>query len=262
MTTRSISILGCGWLGKPLGKELAKAGCNVMGSTTRSENISTIEEAGIKPFVLSLHAGTSLGEASPFFRTDVLIISLPQRERSGQGALYLDQIREVTHIAKQTQVKHILLISTTSVYPNTNGVVVEEDANPNNFVVKAERVIQDSGIPNTVLRFAGLIGPGRHPGRFFAGRQNVSGGNVPVNLIHLDDCIQIIRRIIDNNVWNQVFSACADEHPTRKDFYLHAANDLGLQPPTFSDIQEDFKIVSNEKLKAFLQYQFRGLACA
>jgi UDP-glucose 6-dehydrogenase len=37
-----ISIVGCGWLGLPLGEKLAKSGHQVFGSTTSVEKIATI----------------------------------------------------------------------------------------------------------------------------------------------------------------------------------------------------------------------------
>ena len=51
-----VSILGCGWLGFPLAKQLVALGCQVSGSTTSAEKISILAEADIKPFLLSLPA--------------------------------------------------------------------------------------------------------------------------------------------------------------------------------------------------------------
>jgi len=151
----------------------------------------------------------------------------------------------------------ILLISTTSVYPNVNRVVTEQDADVHNPITQAERIVQDSGIPATILRFGGLFGPGRHPGRFLAGKDAISGGNLPVNLIHMDDCIEIIKNIVDHNVWGHVFNACSDDHPARKEFYTKAAIALGLRPPIFSDDDHGgYKIVSSERLKTVLNYKF------
>jgi nucleoside-diphosphate-sugar epimerase len=257
MSNQVVSILGCGWLGKPLGTALARAGYSVMGSTTTQEKVAVLEEAGIMAFVFDVGQLLSGGAALPFFNSDVLVISLPHGARAGKAEEYVSRIHNIIAAAHRGRIKSIILISTTSVYPNFNRVVTEEDADVRNPIVQAEKIVRESGISNTILRFAGLSGPGRHPGRFLAGRRDVSGGNVPVNLIHLDDCIEIIKRVIQNNVWNEVLNACADDHPTRKAFYTHAAMDLGLQPPVFSDdCEADYKIVSNERLKAVLDYTF------
>ena len=52
----------------------------------------------------------------------------------------------------------------------------------------------------TVIRFAGLFGYDRNPGRFLAGRKEVRNGEAPVNLIHRDDCINIIELVIEKNI--------------------------------------------------------------
>jgi nucleoside-diphosphate-sugar epimerase len=254
--SKHVSILGCGWLGKPLGAALAKEGYVVMGSTTRHENISGLKAAGIVPFVVDVDKAFS-EDVFPFFNTDVLVISLPQRARAGKAEHYKGQIQKVMAAACDGHVGNILLISTTSVYPNHNRVVLEQDADVQNPITQAERIVQESGVPTTVIRFAGLFGPGRDPGRFLARRDVVAGENHPVNLIHMDDCIEILKHIIHHNRWDLVLNACADEHPTKMEFYTKAALALGVQPPIFSDDgQAGYKIVSSERLKEILDYNF------
>lgn len=252
-----VSILGCGWLGKALGRVLASSGYRVIGSTTKRENMGYLQAAGITPFVFEVSELLPENFDRQFFNTDVLVISLPHGVRRGKSQEYVDQINWVTQAANHAHTKHIILMSTTSVYPNLDRIVTEEDADPQNPIVKAEAIVLESGIPGTVLRFAGLYGPGRDPGRFLAGRRDVKGANAPVNMIHMDDCVGIIKNVIENNQWNKVLNACADEHPTKKVFYSNAALALGLDPPLFSDEPKtEYKIVSNERLKDTLNYRF------
>jgi nucleoside-diphosphate-sugar epimerase len=253
MTNRTISILGCGWLGKQLGASLAASGYEVRGSTTTIGYAAALTNAGIIPFVF--RTGSISEDVRPFFQTDVLIISLPQRTRANKGGEYIQQIGDVITAAQRGDVRKIIMFSTTSVYANLNRVVTEEDADPDHPVVQAEHIVQRSGIANTIVRFGGLFGPGREPGRFLAGRQDVSGATSPVNLIHADDCVGIVRRIIELNAWGHVLSACADDHPSKKDFYTRAAVAQGMEPPLFSDAVADHKIVSNAHLKAVLNYK-------
>jgi nucleoside-diphosphate-sugar epimerase len=256
MSDRVVSILGCGWLGKALGRALVKSGYLVMGSTTKSEKTAELAAVGISPFVLDVHQLSPGNFGQRFFHSDVLVISLPHGIRRGKADEYIDQINRVIQAAKAGNTKHMLLFSTTSVYPNLNRIVTEQDADPENPIVKGEQIVLESEIPSTVIRFAGLYGPGREPGRFLANKRDLAGSNMSVNLIHLDDCIEILTRIIKNNVWNKVLNACADEHPTKKEFYTKAAIAIGLEPPTFSEEVNEYKIVSNELLKQTLGYKF------
>ncbi|WP_460879252.1 hypothetical protein [Pontibacter rugosus] len=63
-------------------------------------------------------------------------------------------------------------------------------------------------------------------------------GDAPVNLIHLDDCVAILQRIVEQGKWGKVYHASADGHPLRRDFYHAAALALGLAPPEFDVMQE------------------------
>lgn len=111
----------------------------------------------------------------------------------------------------------------------------------------------------TILRLSGLVGYSRHPGNFFANGKLVQHADAPVNLIHRDDCIGIIDAIIDQHKWNEIFNACADTHPTKRIFYSHARTLLGSATTglRFADSNElEFKIVSNDKVKQQLNYQF------
>jgi nucleoside-diphosphate-sugar epimerase len=164
MANQVVSILGCGWLGKPLGGVLAGAGFRVMGSTTKSEKVPELESLGIMPFVLDVDQLSGSPLTQKFFSCDVLVISLPHGVRRGKAEEYVDQIDVVMQAAKLANTKNIILISTTSVYPNLKRFVTEEDADPANPIVQAERIALTSGIPCTVIRFAGLFGPGRDPG--------------------------------------------------------------------------------------------------
>ena len=54
-----------------------------------------------------------------------------------------------------------------------------------------------------------------------------------------------------------MFNACADEHPIRRAYYAAAAQAQGFALPDLGSAQPlPHKVVSSEKLKAALGYQF------
>jgi len=112
--------------------------------------------------------------------------------------------------------------------------------------------------PNAViLRFGGLIGADRNPGRFLAGKTNLKNPDVPINLIHLDDCIGITEFLLKKNIENKIINAVCAEHPTRREFYTKAAEKAGLPLPVFNDVNDtEFKIVDNTYIKSTLEYLF------
>ena len=105
---------------------------------------------------------------------------------------------------------------------------------------------------------SGLIGPKRHPGRFLSDKKQLKNPLVPVNLIHQVDCIGLIDAIITKAYFGETVNGCADEHPIREEFYKKAAKKLNLNQPTFSKSDtRSFKLVSNKKSKADLDYTYQ-----
>jgi nucleoside-diphosphate-sugar epimerase len=253
---KKVSILGCGWLGRPLAMHLKQSGYEVWGSATSEEKAGALKASGIHATVIRFSPELQGDEADKFFNTDVLIISLPPKRALRGDEFYLAMVRAICVAIHRHRVRSVLFISSTSAYANKGTVVREDDADPLSLTVRAENILRKSFVKTTVLRFGGLVGQGRHPGRFLSGK-NAEGPLTPVNLIHLRDCILIVERIIDTETWGEVFNACADEHPAKALFYTKVCNDLGVPPPHFQNTGDHgHKVVSSEKLKQSLTYSF------
>ncbi len=260
---KSVSILGCGWLGLPLAERLVNEGYQVKGSTTSIDKLKLIEEKGIEPHLVILNPDVRTDDIQRFLDSRFLIIDIPPRRNENVLELFPAQIKSLITEIKKSTVEKVLFISSTSVYGNNNQIVTDEtELDPardsGKALVLAEGYLRaEISFQKTILRFGGLIGPERHPGKFIAGRKNLSGGNARVNLIHLDDCMEIILKIIKQKFWGEIFNACADDHPTRKEVYTRAAEKLGIEKPEFSDEEINYKIISSEKLKKVLNYNFK-----
>ncbi|HYF70620.1 MAG TPA: SDR family NAD(P)-dependent oxidoreductase [Ohtaekwangia sp.] len=253
-----ISILGCGWLGSALGKHLANRGDMVFGSTTSHAKCNTLQSVGIHPVLLRFAPELEGDDGSAFFDTDIIVISIPPQRKSGRSGFFLQQMNAVVQRINRGTVRKILFISSTSVYSADNKIVTEQDANPDAYLFMAENLFRENFNHTTVLRFGGLIGPERHPGKFFAGKVDVAGGDCPVNLIHQEDCIRIIDSIMQQEVWGELFNACAGFHPTKKVFYTAMSGLLNLPLPVFrNDDPAAFKLVSSAKLKQHLNFAFK-----
>jgi nucleoside-diphosphate-sugar epimerase len=257
----NISILGCGWLGTLFGKRMISKGHHVKGSTTTPARIFELAEAEIQPFYLKIEPGVVRMGSDDFFYTDVLVISLPPGRDKSAETTFPKIIAEIIKLVRQYKIPRVLFVSSTSVYESVSATVREgEEGNPEKpsgrALLKAEKLLlSDGNFQTTVVRFGGLIGPGRNPGRFFAGGMNIPG-NVPVNLIHSTDCVNILSQIIEKKVWGEVFNACCPEHPAREEFYLMASVISGLPVPHFSNETEAFKIINSDKLQENLNYTF------
>ncbi|MEL6557709.1 MAG: SDR family oxidoreductase [Bacteroidota bacterium] len=256
---KKVSIMGCGWFGFPLAKALVSQGYSVKGSTTSPGKFEDLTDAGVQPFLLKL--GEESETLEDFLKSDILLINVPPGKSTHE--IYSQQMQDLADQVAGSQIGKIIFVSSTSVYPNHLSKVVESDATqiktPRSGItmLEIEKIWQQLNDKNiNIIRFAGLYGPNRNPGRFLAGK-TTNGGSNPVNMIHLTDCIGIVTELIESDYDHAVFNACAPVHPTRKEFYVAAASQFGYALPSFEPPHETgSKIVSSEKLVSTTGYSF------
>jgi len=262
MKSGTVSILGCGWLGLPLGKHLRNRRFSVKGSVTSPEKFGLLRTSGIVPYRISLNdAGMEIDDPS-FFETDVLIISIPPRRIDGIERIFPTQIAQLIPIILKSGIRKVIFISSTSVYPEnfktaTENDVITPDKESGKACLAAENLLNHlTDFETTILRFGGLIGADRNPARFLL-KSDRAVANIPVNLIHQDDCIGIIAAILEKDLWGETLNACCPEHPLKKDFYGKAAQISGMPEPLISNQTEAYKIVDSSKLKRLLKYKYK-----
>lgn len=270
MQHMTISILGCGWLGFPLGQSLLRHGYEVKGSTTTKSKFEIIRKNGIEPFLLSVPETVNDPSNDSFWNSDCLFLNIPpKRGKSDIEITYPEKIKSVCERILKTEsdnrINQVIFASSTSVYPSEEGIYCEEDADLSNTarssgkaILKAEKLLQSYSELNTIiLRFGGLYGYDRHPVRYLAGKEDLSSPYKPVNLIHQDDCIKIVRKFLTSDSVSGVFNAVSDGHPPRETFYQSAADHFSVELPTFDSSTESInRVISNEKLKREINYKF------
>ncbi len=262
MQTGKISILGCGWLGVALAKHLIGNGFSVKGSVTSSDKLEILRNEGIPSYQVIINETGSVVNDLAFFDCDVLIISIPPRRIEGIERVFPAQITQLIPLILNSGIQKVIFISSTSVYPDLQqtareGDLIFPDKESGKALVVAENLLNNlKDFETTIIRFGGLIGADRNPARFLV-KSAKPIANAPVNLIHQDDCIEIISSIIDQELWGETLNACCPEHPLKKDFYGKAARISGLPEPLISEQPEAYKIVDSSKLIRLLNYQFK-----
>lgn len=262
---KTVSILGCGWLGLPLARALTVLGYEVKGATTSPHKSTILKNSNIIPYQLTCTNEVIEGDhVADFFHTDALFVNIPFKRDLPDPDYYVQQMKVICDQVFCGGTKRIIFASSTSVYPMQNQTAKEEDVfvpadQRAQALLEAENVfLKQKKIPVTVIRFAGLYGPDREIASFLkSGRLSLREGNAPVNLVHLDDCIGIVAAVLEKDLMGEIFNACADAHPIRKDLYVHAAIAMGIKPPRFVESEDPpYKIISNEKVKRLLDYRF------
>ncbi len=261
--TCDFSIIGCGWLGLPLAETLIDQRYSVRGSSTREEMLPILEQKGIIPDRLILNPHSSLEDCSPLFQAQTLILNIPPGRSNKDGGKTFDQtIRRVLPLIEKSPVQHLLYVSSTRVYQSEVGLVDEhQKLHPKEgysaILLEVEKRIQNLQTKATILRLSGLIGGNRHPVKYLAGRENLSGGNAPVNLIHREDAIGLILAIIKHNAWGDTFLGTALNHPLKSEYYPEMAQKYGLAPLHYAkEPQSDYPRLDNSYTRKRLDYTF------
>ena len=261
---KKVSIIGLGWLGMPLAIAMAARGWQVAGSKTTEDGVEAARMCGIDGYPLRLTPvlESDSDDLETLMNVDALVITLPAR-RSGPGDdFYLQAVQEIVDSALAHRVPRILFTSSTSVYGAQQGLLKENALREP--VTASGRVLKDledwlHNLPGTsvdILRLAGLVGPGRHPGRFFAGK-SAPDGQQGVNLVHLEDVVSAIMLLLQAPKGGHIYNLCAPKHPARNVFYPQMARELGLAEPTFSDSAEKGRLIDGSRICAELGFEYQ-----
>ena len=243
----TVAVLGCGWLGLPVAERLVASGYAVRGSTTTPGTLPALASIGVEPVQVDLDTVEPDALAS-WCRVGALVVTVPP----GGVSDYPASMERVGAAARAAGTGRVVFTSSTSVYPDRDGLVTEADAGPSpeaglggraRAVWGAEEALREAvGDRLVVLRLAGLVGGGREPGRFLAGRTGAARPEAPVNLVHQRDAVEAVVRALD--AAPGAYSVAASGHPTRRAFYTAEAQRLGLDPPAFADEHGGGKTVS------------------
>lgn len=262
--TDTIAIMGCGWLGFPLAKILIRQRYEIHGSTTSKEKLGMLKGKGIHPFLIALSEDSIEGDLEGFLsNVDALVVNVPPKLRGGNKENYVKKMQLLHGAIHVSKVKKIIFISSTSVYGDIDGVVTEkttpepETESGKQMVISENIFRNDASLKATIVRFGGLIGPDRHPVTMLSGRKNLSNGNVPINLIHLNDCIKIISEILKKDWWGETMNGVYPYHPTKQEYYTSEAIGRGLQIPDYNtNSPKKGKIVSSYTLTNMKNFEF------
>lgn len=232
--------MGCGWLGLPLAKTLLSEGNKVHGSTTSKHKLPLLKMVGVTPYLISISEEGIQGDIANFLKgVDCLIINVPPKLRGGSTENYIKKMQWLHKAVRISSVHKVIFVSSTSVYGNIDGEVTEStDPKPTTESGKQLLAVEnhfknDRERQTTIIRFGGLIGPKRHPVTMLSKRKNLSNGTMPVNLVHLTDCIRTITEILANNWWSETFNSVYPYHPAKELYYTSEALLRDLEPPEY-----------------------------
>jgi nucleoside-diphosphate-sugar epimerase len=272
-----VLIVGCGYVGLSLGKELARCGHEVYGVRRNAGASGGLSAAGIHPLIVDITRRGDLARLPAQFDWVVHCVAAGGGGAEDYRRTYLEGTRNVIEWLAATAPQKFVYTSSTSVYGQNDGSLVDENSATEPLAATAQVLIETEKllleavrlkrIPAVILRVAGIYGPGRDRSvRQFlpnAAHSEGKGGRI-MNLIHRDDVAGCIISALANGRPGEIYNAVDDEPVSQVNFFEWLAHQRGNGlPPAQPEAPEagrrgiTNKRVSNGKLKRELKYQFK-----
>jgi len=274
-----VLIVGCGYIGLPLGARLIREGHEVFGLRRNPEAGPELLAAGIHPLFADITRPEELKKLPAGFDWVVHCVAAGGVMDNYQETYFEGTSRLLEWLSRHPPRK-LVYTSSTSVYGQNDGAVVDEsspaapEAETSKILVATENLLLRAAnarppapvIPAIILRVAGIYGPGRGHGfkLFLRSQARIDGEGVRfMNMIHRDDVGGCIRAALHAGRPGEIYNAVDDEPVTQRHFYEWLAATLGKPlPPVEPDSPSrrraiTNKRVNNAKLRAELGYTFQ-----
>jgi nucleoside-diphosphate-sugar epimerase len=284
-----VLIVGCGYVGLPLGVELIRLGHEVSGLRRNASAENELKAAGIQPLFGDVTQPETLAMLPQNFDWVVNCVA------AGGGAedyrqVYLQGTRNLIEWLGPSPPKKFVYTSSTSVYGQTDGSQVKESSPTEPLVETAKILLETEKLllaaaaerkfPAVILRVAGIYGPDRGHGfkQFLKNEARMEGdGSRFLNMIHRDDLIGCIIAALKSGRPGEIYNAADDEPVSQLHFFQWLAQALDKplppsepaavalarsgaprkNPDAFRKRGVTNKRVLNRKLKMELGYQFK-----
>lgn len=268
-----VLILGCGYVGTPLGTALVGQGHQVTGIRRSATAAAELRSAGIQLVTADVSDPASLAALPSDYDWVVFCAAASGGTAEDYRRTYLEGMRHVLGWLATRPPRRLVYTSSTGVYAQNDGSVVTEDSPTRaltpttEMLLATEQVLQaaarERGFPAVILRLSGIYGPGRGYWlrQFLAGEARLEGdGTRVLNMIHRDDVVSAILAALDRGQPGRIYNVTDDEPVTQRDLFAWLAHTLNRpmppQAPPEAGAQRrrglTSKRVSNARLRAEL----------
>lgn len=243
-----VCIIGLGWLGLPLADLLVSKGLDTYGTTRCADKASEVLSRKINASVFSLYDDLPNKLPPHFFMDAHLVLNIPPGRQGFTKAKYVSSMKALIDHAFLNGLKHLVFISTTAVFGGLKGKITNQSvrcASTQSGLahVEIEDYLFDT-YPNKtcILRPSGLVGGKRHPVLSLSNKSDIKLGKNPVNLIHRQDVIAAIIKLIDSSTADKAFNLACVDHPRRDEYYKWCAQELNIQEPDFAHDERELSL--------------------
>jgi len=235
---------GLGYSANQLAGRLMGEGWMVSGTCRGDDKRRILETEGIRAFLFDRGRPLDDPEKALADVTDLLISIPPDVE----GDPVLDQHGEL--IARLMGIRWVGYLSTTGVYGDTGGAVVDESAPLNPSSERSRRRVAAErqwlelgatcGLPLHVFRLAGIYGPGRSTlDQVRNGRaRRIDRPGHRFSRIHVDDIAGVVRASMARPEAGTIYNVSDDRPAEPADVVAFACRLLNVTPPPLVPFEE------------------------
>ncbi|KAB1192199.1 NAD(P)H-binding protein [Haloferax sp. MBLA0076] len=242
-----VAILGCGYVGLQLARQLVVDGHDVWGVRRSEAGLDAVADTGAEAVRADVTDEASLA-AIPDVDHVVFAASSGGRGADAARTIFVDGLRTaIDHFtARDDPPERLVYTSSTGVYGDHDGAFVDESTpldpttDKTRVLAEAERVAREyaaeRGLDGTVARFAGLYGPDRYRlERYLDGP--VTEGYL--NMVHRDDAAGTVAYLLETDRARDDTVLVVDDEPVSKhEFADWLADECGVPRPEKRTKQE------------------------
>lgn len=288
---RRLIVFGCGYIGGEVARQAVIRGARVTALTRNLQTAERLKEEGVETVVADLASEAWHGQIQGGSDYVLDAVSSGGGGVSGYRNSYVGGMQSLLRWTAGTQPMGTLVYtSSTSVYPQDGGALVDESASTEGggelprILLEAEELIREprlmdaQGAPprgdrgagfvrSFILRLAGIYGPGRHHLVDQVRRGTVAGrGDHHLNLAHRDDVVRAIWAAFEApaEVSSGVFNVADDKPTLKREIVAWLAQQLRVPEPLFSGAPAEGRravtpdrLIVNAKLKSVLGWNPR-----
>jgi nucleoside-diphosphate-sugar epimerase len=257
-----VLIVGCGYVGTQVALAL-KSKLPVVVTARSDKHLEELRSS----FAFVEHLDTN--NLEEFERVayphEAIIVTVAAKDMNSYQQTYLKTAENLAILLfKNTSVKQIIYTSSTSVYGDQAGNVVDETTLPqpsseqSSILLETERQLLACRAHTRkvcIFRLGEIYGPSREISsrvKHYQGKFAPGDGSFPTNMIHIDDISRAITFALQHSL-EGVYNLCDDDHMPRSELYNIIASKFHLPQVKWDPSQKNHhsskKIISSEKIK-------------
>jgi nucleoside-diphosphate-sugar epimerase len=250
-----VLIAGCGDVGNVLATALLQDGHVVFGLKRDTSSLPD----GVKPIVADLLNPATLTALPADIDSLVFMPTPASRDQAAYEAIFIQGWKNLWAALKQSPAR-VLLVSSTAVYGEDQGGVVDEETRPDpsgfngKILLEMEQLARRCTENLVVVRISGIYGPGRERLISLAISDGLEVQQTPpyfTNRIHRDDAAAVLRHLLEIDSPEALYLATDDRPAPRYEVVEWLAKIQGRAAPKglVDQAASRGKRVSNRRLR-------------